>query len=218
MGVKPRLQGTVLFDGAGVARLEEFAKVAGAFFGDDRVDLIVDDGLKIREMTPGAEDANRSWKTFALLHVGKLEGVIRARMMNVVDHQIGFADAVAELHDFNVAIGGAANALFAILAEDHGLAVFELQNVLAAGFFFGDPEPGTVVEDIAILQNFDERRTFVGGRCFKRVFEMALEDVHGASNESGFSADGQRNRIEWAVGRAEGRGLGDLLEFGSGRI
>ena len=209
---------TVLFDGPGVAGLQEFAKVARAFFGDDRVDLIVDDGLKIREMAPGPEDPDRGWKTFALLHVGKLEGVVRAGMMNVVDHQIGFADAVAELHDFNVAIGAAAKALFAILAKDHGLAVFELQNVLAAGFFFGDPEPGAVVEDIAILQNFDERRTFMGGRCLKRVFEMALEDVHGSGNESCFSADGKRNRIEWAVGGAEGRGLGDLLEFGSGRI
>ena len=198
--------------------MEEFAKVAGAFLCDDGVDLIVDHGFEIGQMAPSAEDADGSWKTLALLHMAKLECVVRARMMDVVDDQVGFADAVAELHDFDIPIRGATYTLFAIFAEDHGLAVFQLQYILAAGFFFGDPEPSAVVEDIAILQNLDERRTLVSGCCFEGLLEMALKDIDGASNESGFRADGQRNGVEWAIGRAERCALSDLLEFGSRRI
>ncbi len=58
-------------------------------------------------------------------------------MMRIVDHEIGFRDTVAELHDFNVAIGFAADALIAILAEHQRLAVLELHHVLAARIFFG---------------------------------------------------------------------------------
>jgi hypothetical protein len=74
-----------LFDGPGVTGGQEFVQVTGAFFGDDGVDLIVDDGFEIGEVAPGAENADRSWEAFALFHVTKLEGVVRARMMNVVN-------------------------------------------------------------------------------------------------------------------------------------
>ena len=65
------------------------------------------------------------------------EGVGRTRVVRVMNEQIRFGDAVAERHDFDVAIGFAANALVAILAEDQRLAVLELDDVLAARFFFG---------------------------------------------------------------------------------
>ena len=61
-------------------------------------------------------------------------------MVLVVDEQILLGDAVAELDDFEIH-AVEANALVAILAEDQRLAVFELDDVLAAGFFFGEVEP-----------------------------------------------------------------------------
>jgi len=51
--------------------------------------------------------------------------------------------------------------------------VFELDDVLAAGVFFGDPIPGAVVEDIAVLQNFDEGGTLVSGGGAQGVFQWA---------------------------------------------
>ena len=60
-------------------------------------------------------------------------------MLLVVNEQILLGDAVAEMHDFEID-AVQANALVAILAEDQRLAVFELHDVFAARFFFGEVE------------------------------------------------------------------------------
>src|SRR5262252_4459228 len=98
-----------------------------------------------------------------MLHVREQEGVRRARMMRVMNDKVAFGDAVAELHDFDVAIGLAANALVAVLAIDQRLAMLELEDVLASCILFREREPGAVIEDIAILQNFNEIRAPVRG-------------------------------------------------------
>jgi len=56
-----------------------------------------------------------------MLHVREEKSVGRARMMRVVDEQIGFSDTVGELNDFDVAVGFAADAFVAILAKMSGL-------------------------------------------------------------------------------------------------
>ena len=111
-----------------------------------------------------------------------------------------------------------ADALVAVLAEDQRLAVFELDDVLAARFFFGEVEPGAVIEDVAVLQDFDVGRALVRGGFLQSVLQVLLEDVHRAGHEGGFRADGQRQRIERARVGAERSGLGLLAEFGSRRI
>src|SRR6266852_9069805 len=100
-----------------VAGAEQFCEVARALFGGDFVELVVDDVFEAREVVPGAEDADRCRKSGAIFHMRKQEGVGRTRVMRVVDDEIGFADAIAECDDFDVAIILAANALVAILAE-----------------------------------------------------------------------------------------------------
>ncbi len=105
---------------------------------------------------------------------------------------------------FDVAVGFAADAFVVVLAEDEGLPVLELQDVFAASVAFGEIEPGAVVEDIAVLEDFDEGRTFVGRGLLERVFQMRLEDIHAARDEGGFRADGQGNGIERAIDGAEG--------------
>ena len=77
--------------------------------------------------------------------------------MSVMHQQIFFfRAAVAERYDFHVQTGHA-NALVAILAEDQGLAMLQLDDVLAAGFALGERKPRAIVKDIAVLQDFDER-------------------------------------------------------------
>ena len=56
-----------------------------------------------------------------MLHVGEQEGVGGAGVMRIMDDQVGFGDAVAKLHDFDVAIGLAANALVSFLPKTRGL-------------------------------------------------------------------------------------------------
>ncbi len=144
--------------------------------------LVVDQVFVARDVVPGAEDADGSGEAGQLLHLRQQESVGRVRMLFVVDEQIALGDAVAELHDFEVE-AVQADALVAVLAEDQRLAVFELDDVLAAGVFFGEIDPGAVVEDVAVLQDFDVGRAFVRGGLFQSVFQVLLEDVHRARDE-----------------------------------
>jgi hypothetical protein len=57
--------------------------------------LLIDNVFVAWEIVPGAEDAYRRREAFAVLHVREEEGVGRARVMGVVDDEVGFGDAVA---------------------------------------------------------------------------------------------------------------------------
>src|SRR6266852_6240001 len=208
----------LLFYFPDVAGAEELFQVAWAFFGGDFVKLVVDDVLEAGQIIPGAQYAYRCRKSGTIFHMRKQERVGGPRVMRVMDHQIGFADAIAECDDFDVAITLATNALIAIFAEDQRLAVFQLNHVFAAGLLFGDAGPRAVVEDVAVLQNFDERAAFVGGRCAQGIFQVGLKNVHGAGHKGSFRANRERNGIEWAIGRAVRSGLGYFVKFGRGGI
>lgn len=65
----------------------------------------------------------------------------------------------------------------------------ELDYLFTAGFFFGDGFPGSVVENIAVLQDFD-----VGGTLMRRgfsegFFQVLLENVNRARDKRGFGAE-----------------------------
>ena len=153
--------------------------------------LIVDDVFVARQIVPGAQNADGSGEAGACLHVRKQESVGGPRVVRVMNDQVGFRDAIAERHDFDVAIGLAADALVAILAEDEGLAVLELEYVFAARFFFRQAGPRAIIKDIAVLQNLDERGASMRCRGFQRVLQVRLENVHGARHKRGFRANGQ---------------------------
>ena len=102
----------------------------------------------------------------------------------VVDQQIALGDSVAELHDFEIE-AVLADALVAVLAEDQRLAVFELDDMFLTIFFFRHAEPCAVIEDVAILEDLDVGRAFVGGGFFQGVLQVLLEDVDRARDEGG---------------------------------
>jgi hypothetical protein len=89
-----------------------------------------------------------------MFHVRQHERIGRPRMSFVVHQQIRFSDSVSELHNFQLE-SVQPNALIAILSKDQRLAVFKLNHVFAARFFFGHVVPCTVVKNIAVLQNLD---------------------------------------------------------------
>src|SRR5258708_37977381 len=155
-----------LFHFPGVARAKELSEIAAAALGDDVFDLLVHHVFVARHVAPRAENHDGRWEVRALLHVRELKGVCRARMVRIVNDHIRLGDAVAELYDFDVAVRFPADTLVAVLAENHALAVFELEDVLAAGIAVRQREPRAVVEDVAVLQNFHVGRTFVCGRVF----------------------------------------------------
>ena len=113
---------------------KEFRQVALAALGLHVANLLGDHVFVARNVVPGTQNADGSGEAGALFHVREQEGIGGPRMVLVVDEQIFFGDAVAELDDFEVE-AVQANALVAILAEDQRLAVFELDDVLAARVF-----------------------------------------------------------------------------------
>ena len=78
-----------------VAATEEFVEVPGAFLLDDAGDLVVDHVFVARQIVPGAQNADGSWETGTAFHVREQESVGRARVMRVVDDEVGFGDAIA---------------------------------------------------------------------------------------------------------------------------
>ena len=143
------------------------------------------------------------------IHARKREGVNRIWIVLVVDQQIFFGDAVAKRDDFEIQ-AHEANSFVAIFSEDEWLAVFELDDLLAAGFFFGDGFPRAVVENIAILQDFDVGRTLMRRGFSQGFFQVVLEDVHGARDEGGFGTKRERERAERAVHEPNGVDLAFL--------
>src|SRR5271168_3228121 len=142
-----------LADLPGVAGAEEFVEVAGAALGDYVLDLLIQNFFVAWLIVPVAQDADGGGKALALFHLGQGESVGGNGIFRVVDEQIALRDAAAELHDFQIHADHA-DALVAIFAEDHGFTLLEGDDVLAAGVTFGEREPGAVVEDVAVLQDF----------------------------------------------------------------
>ena len=89
--------------------------------------------------------------------------------------------------------------------------------MLAARVFFRERFPRVVVEDVAVLQNFDVRRTLVRRRLLQCFLQMLLKNIHGARDERRLRPDRQRNRIERAIGRAERSRFCFLAHFGRRR-
>ena len=116
-----------------------------------------------------------------------------------MDNQVGLSDAVAELHDFDVTIGFAADAFVVVFAEDEGLSMLELDDVLAAGLAISQRKPRTVIKNVAVLQNLDEGGALVRGGVLQRFLQVSLKNVDRAGDKRSFRADRQRHWIEWAL-------------------
>ena len=117
----------------GVAGAQKLAEVAGATLGDDVFDLLIHQVFIARHVAPRTKNTDGRWEIRAVLHMGELKSVRWPRMVFVVNDQVRLRDAVAELNDFDVAIRFPANAFIAVFSENHRLAMFELEDVLAPG-------------------------------------------------------------------------------------
>jgi hypothetical protein len=126
-----------LFHFPGIAGAQELAQVAGTSLRDDSLNLLIHHVFVARHVIPRAEDSDGRGEIRAMLHVRELEGIGRPGMVNIMNDQIGLGDAVSELHDFDVTIRFPSDTLVAVLAENHRLAMFELEDVLAAGIAVG---------------------------------------------------------------------------------
>ena len=104
--------------------------------------------------------------------------------------------------------------LVLVLTEEHRLAVFEIEQALVADVAVGVVGEGAVVEDVAVLQNFDEGGAVMLGGALDRRGQVLGVGVEAARDEGRLGGEGDGERIERALGRADWRGFGHLAQLG----
>src|SRR6185312_4476679 len=110
-----------------------------------------------------------------------------------------------------------ADAVLAIVAETQRLAVFEVDHALLAHVLVRERVKRTIVEDVAVLENLDERHALVLCGLVERLLQVPDIAVERARNERGAGRERHPNRVERLLGRAVRRRLRDLPELGCRR-
>src|SRR5436190_23073249 len=97
--------------------------------------------------------------------------------------QIIFSDAVlTNCHDFRMSAVHP-NAFLTVLAEDHGLAMLEIEHAIGANSAFGEIVKRAIVEDVAVLIDLDKRHALVFRGSFHDPAEMFDVDIDRARHE-----------------------------------
>ena len=99
-----------------------------------------------------------------------------------MEQQVVFLDALAQFNDLGFH-AVEADTLVTILAKDERLAVLEFNDVVSPGPALGRLIPGTIIENVAVLVDLDERCSAMLGGSFKSGAEMLDVDIDGARHE-----------------------------------
>src|SRR5260370_30307971 len=95
---------------------------------------------------------------------------------------VALADAVAE-RDHLGPLPVHPDSLVAVLAEDERLAVLAHQLMIGLDLLVADVVEGAVIENVAVLEDFDERRAAMPMSAFQRLAEPLLLDADSTRNE-----------------------------------
>ena len=136
----------------------------------------------------------------------------------VVHHDVVDGDAVFTDGDSLEAAAVEAKTFVLVLAEDHGLAMFEHDGAVVADSAVGDGGMGLVVEDDAVLEHLDHGASVVLGGARHALGGKLRDTVERAGEERALCAHHQLTRVEGIVDGAEGGSLGHLAELGGGAV
>ena len=89
-----------------------------------------------------------------------------------------------------------ADALVAVLAEDHRLAVLEHEHPVLANVALGEVAVRAVVEDVAVLENLDEDRAVVPAGALERLLEVLGVGVDRPGDEGRLGGQCDRQRLD----------------------
>src|SRR5213082_1240963 len=92
-----------------------------------------------------------------------------------------------------------AYAAVAVLAEDHRLAVLQVEHAFGPRLARGERVERAVVEDVAVLVDLDERDALVARRGLDDRAEVFDVNVYGARDEGRLRVDGERERVDRVV-------------------
>ena len=96
---------------------------------------------------------------------------------------------VGDLDDLGPTLGVDRHALLAVGAEADRLAVDQRDQHVVAGRLGRDGLEGAVVEDVAVLEDLDERRAPVVVGPAERLHHVLAVEVVGAGHEGGLGAE-----------------------------
>src|ERR1044072_4266694 len=165
-----------------------------------------------------AEDADRL-RELGLLHAREHEGDRRVFDVHVVDEAIVLVQSrlAPQLDDLGARTVHT-DAVVAVLAEDHRLAVLKIEHALGAHRPLGEGLERAVVEDVAVLVDLDEADALVLGRRLDYRIETLHVDVDGAPDKGRLACYRQRERRDGVVDDAHRRRFRLLPELTRRRI
>ena len=116
--------------------------------------------------------------------------------MSVVNKDVLFRNTVfTEFHHFQSETF-LHQSVFVVLAEEHGLAVFQIDGVLGAVFFLGNGVVRTVIEDNAVLENFADTCAFMVVGGFQNLYCSGCIRGYGTCKEVTACAEAEFCRLE----------------------
>src|SRR6185436_3863480 len=200
-----------LLDGPGLAAREGRGKIALAGRRDCGDDLLLDQ-LVVRRPRDRPQDAD-GYREIGPEHPREHECEVWLLRGLVVDEEIRLADAVlADRHDFRMETPQP-DPLVTVLAEDHRLAVLQHEHPVLADLAVREVPPRAVVEDVAVLEDLDERRAVVQPRPLERLLEVLRVGIDAAGDERGLGGERDGQRLDRRVDGAGGRRLRLLPEL-----
>ena len=198
------------------ASVEERFQVASTFFFGCRFNLFVDHFVVTRRVDR-AEDADRLGETVLETHPAEQVGQTRLGTLFVVEKQVVFGDALAKFDHLGFQ-AVEADALVAGFTEYERLTVLKLDGRVELGLAVLRVLPSTIIKNVTVLVNLDERGAVMFGGSLEGVGEVFDIGIDATGNKSGFAANRKRERMERVVDRAHGGTFGDLAERRGGRI
>ena len=103
--------------------------------------------------------------------------------MNIVHENVRLGDSIlADSHNFRMRALHA-NALIAILAKDHWLAMFEVEYAIRPHASLCKLVEGVIVKDVAVLVDLNKRHAFVFGRRLDHSTKMLDVNIDSPRNK-----------------------------------
>src|SRR3989440_2130814 len=174
-----------------VAAVDELLELSAPLPRDGLLDLVRHEVL-VGLALDVAEDAD-GLREIGLLHAREHEGDRWVLDVRVVDETVRFVEAGlrAQLDDLG-ARAVHAYAAVSVFAEDHRLAVFEIEHAVGADGPLGERVERAVVEDVAVLVDLYEADALVCGSRLDHRGEVLDVNVNGARDEGRLRGDGER--------------------------
>lgn len=205
-----------LLDGPGVAGEDHVAELVKAVLGADLFDLLLD--LAVIDGRVDITDDTDSERQVVAVHHCELLVQEVAGAVGVVDEDVIEGIAVLSDGDSLEQEAVADESALEVFAEEHFLAVAQVDGALGTVFLVGDEVVDAVIENDAVLKHFDDRRTVVAcglDHDFTRGLEL---DVDGAGKEVAACAKDELGRDEGVFGRTVRRRFRDKAAVARGGV